>query len=185
MATIGTAVLEQILCGACGTLPLYPLSDGDFACPDDHAITIRELLMDPGETWGVSPAGHLVFLPETEAAAAVDLAAPTVIICAECCTHPFTATAAGLYVCQDGHEVATRDLVLDPGETWCVTPAGHLAYVADPAAAQRRMDDARDVMESGATGWDLDDAHAEYAEGLAALRAARAAGLALAKGGQR
>lgn len=52
------------------------------------------------------------------------------IICAECGKAPFGATVSGLFRCDRcASEIATRDLVLDPGEVWVVDCAGTLGYL--------------------------------------------------------
>ncbi|SNS50016.1 hypothetical protein [Actinacidiphila glaucinigra] len=57
-----------------------------------------------------------------------------VVICAECSSAPFGATASGRFRCDHcASEITTRDLVLDPGEVWAVDSAGTLGYL--PAAA--------------------------------------------------
>jgi hypothetical protein len=116
---------------------------------------------------------------------ALELAAANPIMCGACGTLPLHAISNGDFACPDGHAIDRRGLVLDPDETWCITPAGLLAYVTEPAAALRRMAEAGDAMRAGATGWELDDANTAYAEAVAALLAARAVGLTLPEGGQR
>ncbi|MFI5859290.1 hypothetical protein [Streptomyces parvulus] len=103
----------------------------------------------------------------------------TVIVCAECCTNHFAVGADGRFHCPCGSVITPRDLVLDPDERWCITPAGLLAYVTAPVVALDRYREARAVMEDPTLwGWEK-AAHAEYRRALAELDAARAMGLPL------
>ncbi|MGW0899259.1 hypothetical protein ACWD0G_20125 [Streptomyces goshikiensis] len=55
------------------------------------------------------------------------------ILCAECGSAPFGATACGLFRCDFcTSELTTCDLVLDPGEVWAVDSAGTLGYLPAP-----------------------------------------------------
>lgn len=112
------AAAVPLMCGACATLPLYATTTGGFACTDGHAITAADLVLETGETWGVTPAGLLTVAP-----------AIYVLTCAECHRHPFVADSTGTFVCAEGHEIGTRDLDLEPGQDWAVTAGGLLGLV--------------------------------------------------------
>ncbi|MFD9248325.1 hypothetical protein [Streptomyces bottropensis] len=104
----------------------------------------------------------------------------TVIVCAECCTNHFTVGEDGRFHCPCGSVITPRDLVLEPDDAWCITPAGLLAYVTAPVVALRRYWEARAVMDDkGVWGPELKAAHAEYRAALAELDAARGMGIPL------
>ncbi|MYS33458.1 hypothetical protein K388_07342 [Streptomyces sp. KhCrAH-43] len=98
----------------------------------------------------------------------------TVIICAECATHPFTAAADHTFRCPCGSWITARDIDLDGATVWAVTRTGHLAYLPDPADAWERYVEARTVMDDpGQWGPDLEAAHRAFREALAELEAAQ------------
>ncbi|MGX1886786.1 hypothetical protein [Streptomyces sp. NPDC055287] len=104
----------------------------------------------------------------------------TVVICAECGTHPFTAAPDNTFHCPCGSCITARDIDLDGETVWCVTPAGHVAFLPDPAAVWERYVQARTVMEDpGQWGPALDDAHRAFLQALAELNAARTLGVPL------
>ncbi|MGW7090009.1 hypothetical protein ACWGH2_41870 [Streptomyces sp. NPDC054871] len=107
-------------------------------------------------------------------------AAATVIICAECGTHPFTVGADGNFHCPCGSWIAPRDIDLDGENVWATTRAGLLAYLPAPSAAWERYVEARTVMtDKGRWGPILTEAHQAFREALGELEAARTLGVPL------
>ncbi|WP_086682914.1 hypothetical protein [Streptomyces pseudogriseolus] len=116
----------------------------------------------------------------------ISLDIPTVqavaIMCGACGRLPRFLTSDGDFACADGHVITERDLVLETGEAWCVTPAGRLAYVTDPKHAVRVMSEAAAAMALPDGESEFADPHAAYAEASSALLAAAANGLRLPAG---
>ncbi|MFD3815202.1 hypothetical protein ACFWRZ_09050 [Streptomyces rubiginosohelvolus] len=106
-------------------------------------------------------------------------AAVVVILCASCDTDHYTAGPDRRFYCPCGSVLTTGDVVLDPDESWCVTPTGLLAYVTAPDVALTRYREARAVMEDLSMWRSEMAAHAEYRRALAELDTAIAMGLRL------
>ncbi|MFF0754462.1 hypothetical protein [Streptomyces sp. NPDC004267] len=108
----------------------------------------------------------------------------TVLLCGRCGTDPFTARSDRRFHCPCGHVLAARDIDLDGDETWCVTPAGQLAYLPGADAALERYRAALTVMnDKGKWGSELEAAHTEFLAALAVLEAARLMGVRLPEDG--
>ncbi|MEU9925067.1 hypothetical protein AB0H51_27930 [Streptomyces griseoluteus] len=61
--------VDLVSCAACHALALFLLPNGDFACPDGHAITPDDLhLFEPGDTWAITPVGALAIVTDPAAA---------------------------------------------------------------------------------------------------------------------
>ncbi|MEU1221302.1 hypothetical protein [Streptomyces microflavus] len=105
----------------------------------------------------------------------------TLMICAACGTHPFTAAPDRTFRCPCGSWITPRDIDLDGDETWAVTRAGELAFLPNPGGAWRRYSEARIVM--GAPLWplELEEANRAFLEALAELEAAQLLGVKLPK----
>lgn len=114
----------------------------------------------------------------------ISLDIPTVqavnLMCGACGHLPLLLTSDGDFACADGHAITERDLVLETGEVWCVTPAGLLAYVTDPKHATHVMSEAAYAMTLPDGESEFADPHTAYEEARSALLAAAANGLRLA-----
>ncbi|MFJ8301313.1 hypothetical protein ACIQ9R_36180 [Streptomyces sp. NPDC094447] len=109
--------------------------------------------------------------------------ATTTIFCGQCGTHPFSIGPDGAAHCPCGHTITTADLVLDPGEEWCVRPDQTLGYLTAPETALTRYREALDLLnDHGVYGEDRKRANEEFTAALADLTTARLMGVRLPKG---